>query len=241
MGKFMLFDKIKERKRPPVSGVDLEHSLNYISARGIPLEWFYSSFTAPEAFYRSGSCKYLERIVENHISLEMTCLSKIDVLVNIVRNEMPHYSTLGLLGPTDRGIKEEELLLSGEGWCNEQARAFLALTQIAGYPSRLVFASCEGVGAHVLSEVYIHDRWILVDQTEAFIFVTSNGTPVNVMDIKQFSDIWQDVDKLYKARLMENRSKAINIDFWDTWVPYSLVENPLRLFTNVGYCNYFIH
>ena len=237
----MMFNDIKKRERKQVAGVDLEHSLNYTSEQGLPLEWFYSSFTYPETFYCSGSRPGLEKVVNNHIKPDMTCLSKINALLNVVRNKMPHYATLGLLGPANRGYSEEELLASGEGWCNEQARVFLALTQIAGYPSRLIFAGCKNVGGHVLSEVYVENKWILIDQTEAHIFTTTNGGTVNVLDIRQFSDIWQEVDKQYKTKLMENRSKAKNIAFWDEWVPYSLVQNPLKLFNNVGYCNYFIH
>lgn len=46
----------------------------------------------------------------------------------------------------------------------------VALPQIAGLPSRLVFAqSYDGKIGHVVAEVYVDGIWVLVDQTEGLI------------------------------------------------------------------------
>lgn len=236
-----MFPIITDRKVPPVSGVDLEHALNYSGAQGIPLEWFYTSFTYPRSFYQQGARVKLERVVKRKVSAGMSEIEKVLSLLTVFSEEMPHYSVTGINGATDRGMSEEDLLESGGGWCNEQARVFLALTQIAGIPSRLVFASIENVGGHVLSEVFIGNKWVLSDQTEAYLFAKKNGSLVNIFDFKSDPVVWQEVDSLYKSRLMQSRLKANSIDFWDKYVPYGLLKNPLHLFDSVGYCNYFIH
>ena len=59
------FPQMMDRYLPPVNGKDLEQSLNYADSRGIPLRWFYESFTYPRIFYRRGSRPKLEtRLVQ---------------------------------------------------------------------------------------------------------------------------------------------------------------------------------
>jgi len=85
-------------------------------------------------------------------------------------------------------MTEEDLLRSGHGWCNEQARVLVALTQVAELPSRLVFAhSRDGKAGHVATEVYVDGKWVLVDQTEGLVFVRKDGSPLNVLDCIRWS------------------------------------------------------
>jgi len=233
---------IEERFIPPVSGIDLEQALNYVDETGLDLEWFYASYTYPRVFYRKGNRPLLDEIIDqlcadNDILLFHKC-------VEAVYDRIVHFSQLGYVGRMGRGMSEEELLGSGCGWCNEQARVLAALTQAAGLPSRLVFAD-DGAGAgHVITEVYIRGKWALVDQTEGFIFSDKHGTPVNVLDLRQDTALWHQVDTLYKARLLEHRARittAAGKAFWDCWVPYGCFDHPLDVLRHVGYCNYFIH
>jgi hypothetical protein len=223
-----------------VAGIDLEQSLNYVDAAGPGLEWCYTSMTYPRVFYRTGSRPFLEELVGPEVSAQPQ-MSRLQHCLQVLAERVAHFSHLGFSGPTDRAMSEEELIRSGQGWCNEQARVLVALTQVAGLPSRIVFASMRDGRGHVLSEVHVDGRWILVDQTETYVFVRADGRPVNVLDFKTEDACWREVDKRYKAQLMRAREGSRDVNFWDRTASYGTQEHPLELFHSVGYCNYFIH
>ena len=233
---------IKDRFVPPVAGIDLEQALNYTDSDGLDLAWFYDSFTYPRVFYKPGSRPYLEKIVAEQAKADTPAMDKLRACVALVAARMPHYILLGYNGAPDRALMEEDLLRSGHGWCNEQARVLAALTQIAGLPSRLVFAqSRDGKAAHVVTEVYLDGKWVLVDQTEGLVFTRKDGSPLNVLDFRTDPGVWREADALYKAQQNRNRELAKDKAFWDSNHGIARREHPLELFECVGYHNYFIH
>ena len=234
--------RIEQRFVPPVAGIDLEQALNYTDSAGLDLAWFYTSFTYPQVFYKTGSRPVLEKIVWDNTTRDAAPMERLRACVTVVATRMPHYIQLGYNGATDRGMTEEELLESGHGWCNEQARVLVALTQIAGLPSRLVFAqSRDGQAAHVVTEVYVEGKWVLVDQTEGLVFTRKDGSPLNVLDFRTDPDAWREADALYKAQHRRNRELAKDKSFWDANHGIARREHPLDLYQCVGYHNYFIH
>jgi hypothetical protein len=233
---------IRQRFVPPVAGVDLEQALNYTDSDGLDLAWFYRSFTYPRVFYQRGSRPVLEKIVQEQTKADAPAMDTLRACLDVVVQRMPHYILLGYNGAPDRGMTEEDLLQSGHGWCNEQARVLAALTQIAGLPSRLVFAqSRDSKIAHVVTEVYVDGKWVLVDQTEGWIFTRQDGRPISVLDLRTDPDLWREADALYKAQQQRNRERAKDKSFWDTGHGIARREHPLDLFECVGYQNYFIH
>lgn len=233
---------IAARFVPPVAGIDLEQSLNYTDSDGLDLAWFYRSFTYPRVFYRSGSRPYLEKVLWERTKPDAPAMDRLRACVAIIKERMPHYILLGYNGAADRAMSEEDLLRSGHGWCNEQARVLVALTQIAGLPSRLVFAqSRDGKIAHVVTEVYVDNKWVLVDQTEGLIFTRADGRTLNVLDFRGDPAVWRETDRAYKAQQRRNRELAKDKAFWDKGHGIAAREHPLDLFECVGYCNYFIH
>jgi transglutaminase-like putative cysteine protease len=233
---------IKDRFVPPVAGIDLEQALNYTDSDGLDLAWFYQSFTYPRVYYKPGSRPFLEKLVWEQTKPDAPPMAKLRACLALVTSRMPHYILLGYKGATDRAMTEEDLLRSGHGWCNEQARVLVALTQIAGLPSRLVFAqSRDGQIGHVVTEVYVERKWVLVDQTEGLIFVRKDGSPLNVLDFRTDPTLWRETDALYKAQQQRNRALAKDKSYWDTGHGIARREHPLDLFECVGYHNYFIH
>lgn len=233
---------IKDRFVPPVAGIDLEQSLNYTDSEGFDLAWFYRCFTYPRVFYKPGSRPFLEKIVWGQTRPDAPPLKRLDACVAFVANRMPHYIRLGYNGATDRAMTEEDLIRSGHGWCNEQARVLAALTQIAGLPSRLVFAhSRDGKAAHVVTEVYVEGNWVLVDQTEGLVFRRKDGALLNVLDFRTDPTVWREADALYKSQHARNRELAKDKSFWDSGHGIARREHPLELFECVGYHNYFVH
>ena len=235
------FRTMADRYVPPVAGKDLEQSLNYTDARGIPLRWFYESFTYPAVFYKKGSRPRLEKFLARNKVTGKPGLATLEKCVSALVRQMPHYVQLDYEGAGNRGASEEELLFSGHGWCNEQARVLVALTQVLRMPSRLVFGSMRIKKGHVVMEVFVDGKWVLVDQTANFVFKRKNGKPVNVLDIKTDKLVAAEMNRLYQAALDKGRAAAVRPDLWDKYVPWGFSGQPCELFWQVGYCNYFIH
>lgn len=231
---------ITQRTVPSVAGIDLEQALNYTSADGLPLEWFYTSFTYPRTFYTAGSRPELERFLAASPEIAGGGSEGLAALVKRVYGAVRHYSLLGFSGAGNRGFSEEELLRSGEGWCNEQARVLCVLAQICGWPARLVFAGMRGGRGHVLVEVFHQGQWVLIDQTAAYIFRTTDGRFANVLTAKADAAKATGISTRYLAALQAEKEKTKNLKNWERIVPYGMVDDPLELFFSVGYCNYCV-
>ncbi len=233
---------ISQRFVPPVAGVDLEHALNYVSAEALPRAWFYEHFTWPGVFYRRGSRPALETFLEKAgcQSGELTPAA-LHQIIDTVYTSIAHFSLLGVNGNPGRGLSEEGLLLLGQGWCNEQARVLAALCQVAGFPARLVFCGMPNGRGHVLTEVFCEEKWTLVDQTAAFRFCDDQGRGVHLGELEEASPLRAQLSTTYRAALQAERSKAVDPAFWDEFVPYGVVDDPMDLFYSVGYINYFVH
>lgn len=231
--------QIAGRYVPPVRGKDLEQSLNYMDSRGVPLRWFYESFTYPRVFYRKGSRPRLEKFLARKKVTGKPGLATLEKCVSALVQQMNHYVELDYEGVGNRGASEEELLFSGHGWCNEQARVLVALTQILGMPSRLVFAGMRSGKGHVVVEVFVNGKWALVDQTANHVFKRGDGTPVNVLDLKTNRQTAAAAGRRFKMALDAGRNAAVSRRIWDKHVAW--MDKPLDLFWQVGYCNYFIH
>jgi transglutaminase-like putative cysteine protease len=228
------FTAITERFVPPVAGLDLVQSLNYVSAASLPLEWFYTAFTYPRTFYRAGSRPELEKFLVELAPDAGPNLATVRALAAGLPPRIKHFCSLGYSGEMGRGFTEEALIASGVGWCNEQARVLVALSQIAGMPSRLVFAR-----GHVMTEVMIENHWVLLDQTLGFIFESTDGRLVNVADLASDAALYNDVSSRFRTELRANRETAVDKAFWEFIVTYGMLEDPLDILVD-GYCNYFL-
>ncbi|MDX3104617.1 transglutaminase domain-containing protein, partial [Nonomuraea angiospora] len=70
--------------------------------------------------------------------------------------------------PPDRALTEEQIVDSGAGWCNEQARVLVALAAVRGIPGRLCFAVHENLRCgHTTVELYLDGGWAFFDPTFA--------------------------------------------------------------------------
>lgn len=88
----------------------------------------------------------------------------------------PTIPPLGGPCPADRNLDEDGLLASGTAWCNEQARVFTRLCQLAGIPARLVFLTyADAKSGHVVSEFYAGGRWCMADSSWAIVFPAEDG------------------------------------------------------------------
>jgi hypothetical protein len=84
------------------------------------------------------------------------------------------------------GQSEEAIIESEVGWCNEQARVFLALCEVSGFPARLCFLFHEnGRCSHVATEVYREERWAFYDPTFGVCVRLPDGRLAETRDLSE--------------------------------------------------------
>jgi transglutaminase-like putative cysteine protease len=138
--------KIDQRFKPPVKGIDLFQSMNYIALKDVSVDFIYGNYSSSTICHVPGSRPVLEKLARSlrirpHNAYRQTAALAKYVAEEVLWAGFYERKTGHKLAP-DRNMTEEQILRSGYGWCNEQARLFSALTQICGIPSRLVFACC---------------------------------------------------------------------------------------------------
>jgi len=175
----------EQRKIPPVAGVDLEHALNYVPTQKAGIEFEYEYYTSGRVFYRAGKRPILLNIVSQILNPQDDELQQISILTRFANHKVMWASyyrkKTGQPLPSNRGFTDEQLINSEYGWCNEQARVLCALSQIAGFPARLVFLRRKDQAEHVIAEVLTSKGWLAVDPTFNLIFI-KDGVPASAVD-----------------------------------------------------------
>ena len=234
---------IDQRRVPPVAGLDLEQALNYIAMDIVGEAFIYEHYTSRRLFYVPGSRPRLERVAKLATRGARTRLRKTQALARWVSTHVQwagyYMKKKGRRLPTDRNPSEEQLIRTGYGWCNEQARLFCLLTQVCGIPSRLVFASNQALNyGHCISEVLPGENWLAVDQSLGYCFVM-NKSPVRASRLFHDPRARSYFTPIYKRlcrSLLEELGPDAEKDF-----AMAAGENPLDGFTNLGFLNYFAH
>ena len=236
--------QIDKRNKPPVKGIDLEHALNFIELEHVGEKFMYEQYTVRHISYTFGSRPVLEEKVQQHCGGMTDPLAKVQSLSEYVATEIlwagyyEHETRRRL--PAGRNATEEEIIESGYGWCNEQARVLCALTQVAGVSSRLIFASNKAkTYGHVVCEVLLPEGWMLVDQSFAYCFVMNNK-PVRAIDVFNNKDVRSFFEPIYKE-LCQKLIKKIGQEIVSVDFAMAAGINPLDGFSNIGFYNCFIH
>lgn len=225
---------------PPVKGIDLEHALNYLDFDRVGAEFIYNHYTACRLTHVPGSRPRLEQTASAVVAGCADAAQKVAHIAHFVARQVPwagyYYRRTGNQLPSDRNATVEELLDSGYGWCNEQARVFCALTQVIGIPSRLVFVCSESRRyGHVVCEALLPTGWLTVDQSLEFSFIAEDG-PVRACDIWRVSKRRLYFEPIYRAAcagLIEEVGAGRGFDMAEA-------ADPLDGFALIGYHNYFI-
>lgn len=242
----MIARRIDRRTIPNVAGIDLEQALNYIDLDDVGLDFIYNSYTHSTLPYRPGARPALEQIAlpiaARHAPTDQTgILADLAAWVaTTVRWAGFYHHDRGQRLPSDRALREEELVQTGYGWCNEQARLFCALCQCLGFPARLVFGSDTAAsGGHVTSEVLLENGWLLIDQSLPFLFLSDTGTPVNAWTA------WHDPHccVYFRPRYDAACARLVDIlgrEIMATEFRMCLFNSPFDGFAKLGFCNHFL-
>lgn len=239
----MKIRKIDQRFKPSVKGIDLWQAMNYIALEDVSPDFIYNRYTSSTICYVPGSRPELEKIAKKFSGENSVSLKNVMPLARYIADEVRwagHYEReKGHRLPTDRNLTEEQILVSGFGWCNEQARLFCALAQIRGFPSRLVFA-CDPTGSygHVVSEVLTSKGWMMVDQSFGYCF-TYGGLPISAWDVARRPLMSRYFGPIYHS-MCRRLEQVLGCDILTRDFKMAAARNPLRGFKQLGYCNHFV-
>jgi hypothetical protein len=173
----------------PVRGIDRLLSCGKIRLAPETEEYLYSEYTPTEVRYRRGSRPRLEAIAAEVLGgPPRTDRAALRELVSWVPAHVQCASTVDSV-PPDRALPEEEIIDSGWGWCNEQARVLVAVARTAGVPGRLVamYSSAEPRG-HMTAELYVEGKWGWACATHDCVVTLPDGTWASA------AEIWRDPD-----------------------------------------------
>jgi hypothetical protein len=182
--------------------------------------------------YRPGSRPKLEAIASEVLgSPPQTDRAAIRKLISWVPENVRHAAAVEP-SPPDRALPEEDIIDSGWGWCNEQARVLVALAQAAGVAGRLVgiYSSAEPK-QHMSTELYVEGKWAWVCPTHGCVVTLPDGAWASA------AEIWRDPEvRALFAVEWERAATAWSIDYGEP--PPN--EDAAARFGGAGIVNYFI-
>jgi len=235
--------RIDQRVQPPVKGIDLWQAMNYISLDDVSTDFIYDRYTSKTICYTQGSRPVLEATVKMVCETTRDPFHILLLLMKYVAEEVRwagfHEREHSFRLPVDRNFTEEEILLSGFGWCNEQARLLCALSQVSNIPARIVFAgNREGTFGHVVTEALTPKGWMAIDQSLNYLFM-HDGNPVNAWEVAHVSSQSQFFAPVYFS-LCQQLKSTLGHDLLSRDFKMALSDNPLSGFETLGYCSYCI-
>lgn len=217
--------------------------MNYIALDDVSKDFIDSVYTSATICYEKRSRPVLEDVAKKVLHRTREPFECLDLLARYVAETVRwagyyEYQT-GRRLPVDRNGSEEEILKSGFGWCNEQARLFCALAQISGIPARLVFGSHgEGRYGHVVSEALTPCGWMLIDQSFGYCFAYE-GRPIDAWSAWHDPAMRRHFDPIYRS-LCKQLERDLGHDILARDFQMAIAAHPLFGFEKLGYCNYFV-
>jgi hypothetical protein len=148
----------------PVAGIDRKQAHSMVRVcKATERHLYEGSYSPTSVRYRTGARPQLERITAS-----LPAGSPRERALATMAWVCGHVAHPHIVGPIppDRAMTEEQIIASGVGWCNEQARVFIALCETMGIPARVCFLFHKnGRTGHAAAEAYVDGRWAFFDVT----------------------------------------------------------------------------
>jgi len=184
----------------PVQGIDRELLEQMLIYNGRTEMFIYTDMTSTASSYRAGMRPELDKAVDRicrHVKSHRDCAIR---LLKFVRKDTPRVCWSNNPIPSDRNLTDEQMLHTDYLWCNEQARLFCALAQVAGIPSRIVFlfSMKSPFPQHTVSEVFIEGRWVFADVLIGSLLIGQSGQLYSAADVHHLYEAKKCFNEYYK-------------------------------------------
>ena len=152
---------------------------------------YLSFFKSSEKRYSKIICYYVARSLTDDSDNFNGKIASIRSFVH--ENVLPIHAY-----PNKLDVLALEKLLSGIGWCDQQARVFMQLARSIGVTTRLLFLRAEsGASPHSIAEALAPDgRWVIVDVGNNLDLINKKGKPATQTDIKEDLGIITENDRV---------------------------------------------
>lgn len=190
-----------------VAGIDRWQANHFVVHRKETAEFLYSSYTPTVVAYRAGSLPAYGKVVAQYTAGLDGARAKATALLIRAMLDVFRHPTMPPCGKpcrADRALLDEDLLATGTGFCNEQARVFVRLCQVAGIPARIVFLFySDGRTGHVVAEFFADGRWAMADTSWYCVFPDKDGRLLSAAECHDGGTGQACADAAYKARFAE--------------------------------------
>lgn len=112
----------------PTRGVDLWQASDFVCHCGATHEYLYSEYTSGTVPYRDDTLPDYETVVDASVPDSGSRREKAVTLLREVLPDLmahPGIPPVGRSVPNDRALEDHQLIATGCGYCNEQARLFV--------------------------------------------------------------------------------------------------------------------
>jgi len=224
----------------PVAGIDRRQSQSIVRLCPETEAILYGpDFSPTKLCYRTGARPTLERIAADLAG--RTPRRRAVSAMKWVADHVIHPYLTGPLAP-DRAFTEEQLIDSGRGWCNEQARVFIALCEVMEIPARWCsLFHANGRCGHAAAEAHVDHRWAFFDATFAVWVALPDG---RAAEARELSGAFRKLaHRAYRPTLADFYRRALAFaDDSPAWGKAARphVDRGGDLLDVVGICNYVI-
>ena len=185
-----------------VAGLDRWEANRFVCYRPETAEYLYTEYTPLKPHYKLGTFPKLEQVVAQYTKECKTDTDKAVALVTKALANLPHPTVAPKGAPVkpNRNLSDEQLYTSGSAWCNEQARVFITMCNIAGIPARLLhlFYSDTTTG-HSIAEFYADGAWHMADASYLVVFPGKDGKLMSAPECHQAANKPY-IDQAYRQR-----------------------------------------
>ncbi|MEU6411994.1 transglutaminase family protein [Microbispora sp. NPDC046933] len=223
----------------PVAGIDLDQARGQLRLAPETEPLLYGA-PPPAITYVPGARPRLEPVVA---ALPAGSPREFAVAANRwVNAHVTHPHHLPERIPPDRALAEEQIIASGSGWCNEQARVLVALAGLRGVPGRLCFAVHANLRCgHTAVELFLDGGWAFFDPTFGVFAESPDGRLAEARELagaaRESADLaYREPLARYYARC---RPHVEDQPGWRT-ADRPAVDAGSRLYTHLGFTDYLI-
>jgi hypothetical protein len=166
-------------------GVDVQIIAGQLILNERSREYIYEGDFTPRGIkYVPGSRPLLEQTVAEVVRPGMPDREKALALMRRCRDNRDR----GLKGGNWSGGSEEELLKRGAIMCNEIARVFVCLCQVAGLRARVM---CAHISGHMMAEVEVDGLWWWIDPMQGCYCFKDDGAYASTWDLMKDPKIFE--------------------------------------------------
>ena len=172
------YRRILENDSHAPGSVDRKLVEGMVRLCGETVEYLYTGFTPLEIRYQKGSRPDLE--------MTLATMRNVPLPESVVEftSHLHDEAELDLDGMLLGGT-EEEIIQRGTDWCTDLARVACLLSQIAGFPARIVhlYNLDQAYSGHVIVEINYRAKWGAMDSTTGIVYQQRDGTPASVWNL----------------------------------------------------------